>query len=140
MTKLKDFQDWDTLYEHEKVENMPWFYEELDDDLEHEIKERNIIKGSFLDLCTGPGTQAIEMSKRGFTVTGIDISRSAIEKAKKLSCNIDFIKDYFLKSKLGKKFDYIFDRGCFHVISPQNRSVYVKKIKDLLNENSILFG
>jgi hypothetical protein len=32
MTKSEDFQDWDTLYECEKVEDTPWFYEELDDD------------------------------------------------------------------------------------------------------------
>ncbi|MBI1662851.1 MAG: class I SAM-dependent methyltransferase [Nitrosopumilus sp.] len=37
-----------------------------------------------MDLGTGPGTQALELSKIGFKVTGTDISQSAIEKAKKI--------------------------------------------------------
>ena len=57
----------------------------LDHDLENELKSKNYGSGNFLDLGTGPGTQALQLSKFNFKVTGTDISQSAIEKAKKLS-------------------------------------------------------
>ena len=56
---------------------MPWYNENLDFDLENELNQRNITKGKFLDLGTGPGTQAIWLAKRGFKVIGSDLSESA---------------------------------------------------------------
>lgn len=44
---------------------MPWYNEKLDADLENEMKLRKITKGRFLDLGTGPGTQAIQLAKMG---------------------------------------------------------------------------
>ena len=69
---------------------MPWYEANLDHDVENEITSRSLNSGNFLDLGTGPGTQAIQLSKYGFQVTGTDISNSAIEKAKKLSDKVDF--------------------------------------------------
>ena len=37
------------------------------------------------------------------------------------------------------EFDYIFDRGCFHVLSPADRQNYIRKIKRILKVNGILF-
>lgn len=133
------FMDWESLYKHSEVEYMPWFTKELDVDLEKELRKRDINQGLFLDLGTGPGTQAIALSKQGFTATGTDISKSAIEKAKKLSKAVEFRQDDILNSKLKNQFDYIFDRGCFHVLAPEERNKYVKKVKSLLNKNGLLF-
>jgi hypothetical protein len=55
----KDFPDWETLYKSKKVETMAWYNENLDSDLEEELDRREISKGKFLDLGTGPATQAI---------------------------------------------------------------------------------
>jgi Methyltransferase domain len=50
------------------------------------------------------------------------LSEAAIKRARKLYANeknIDFIVDDILNSKLREnEFDYIFDRGCFHVLLP----------------------
>ena len=82
----------------------------------------NIIKGRFLDLGTGPSTQAVELSKLGFQVTATDISENATIKAKRMSKDIEFIVDDILDSKLKEdSFDYIFDRGCFHVLELSSR-------------------
>ncbi|MBU0769533.1 MAG: class I SAM-dependent methyltransferase [Proteobacteria bacterium] len=54
------------------------------------MDKRGLTKGAFRDLYTGPSTQAIALLKRGFTVTGTDISESGIKKAKKLSNTVDF--------------------------------------------------
>ena len=50
----KDFPDWETLYESQRVETMPWYNENFDFDLEKELDERKIVNNNdvkkFLDL------------------------------------------------------------------------------------------
>ena len=138
----RSFPDWNLLYKNEKVVNMPWYNENLDFDLEQEIIQRKITDngGKFLDLGTGPGTQAVHLSKLGFDVTGNDLSEYAIEKARSLTDKVHFIVDDILNSQLKKnEFDYVFDRGCFHVLSIDDRDKYVMTIKNILKDNGILF-
>jgi SAM-dependent methyltransferase len=140
----KDFPDWETLYKSQKVETMPWYNENFDSDLEKELDERKIINdGKFLDLGTGPATQAIWLARRGFNVIGSDLSQAAINRARKIYANeenVNFIVDDILNSKFNaNEFDYIFDRGCFHVLSPADRQNYIRKIKRILKVNGILF-
>jgi methylase of polypeptide subunit release factors len=78
----KDFPDWETLYKSQKVETMPWYNENLDSDLEEELDHRKITNGKFLDLGTGPATQAMWLAKCGFNVIGSDLSEAAIKKAR----------------------------------------------------------
>jgi cyclopropane fatty-acyl-phospholipid synthase-like methyltransferase len=54
--------------------------------------------------------------------------------------NVNFIKDDIVNTKLkSNEFDYIFDRGCFHAISPRDRKEYINKVKRILKDNGILF-
>lgn len=140
----RSFPDWNRLYKNENVVDMPWYNKNLDSDLNEELIKRNILANSsgykFLDLGTGPGTQAIKLSELGFDVTASDLSESAIEKAKFLSNRVSFVVDDILNSKLKKnEFEYIFDRGCFHVISPSNRNRYVSKVKYIIKKEGVLF-
>ncbi|CAD6368474.1 SAM-dependent methyltransferase [metagenome] len=134
----KEFPDWDSFYKQNNVEVMPWYEKNLDLDLSEEVQF--LKKGNFLDLGTGPGTQAIELAKRGFRVTGSDISRSAIEKARLSTKNVNFEIDDILNSKFeSESFDYILDRGCFHVLSIDDRATYLSQIKRILKKNGIIF-
>jgi len=136
----ENFSGWDDYYKENKVEEMPWYEKNLDHDLENEITSKNLSKGRFLDLGTGPGTQALQLAKRNFEVTATDISPSAIEKAKKLSNEINFLVDDVMDSKLSnREFDFIFDRGIFHLFDVSQRPQYVKQIKRILGDNGILF-
>ena len=140
----KDFPDWETLYKTQKVETMPWYNESLDSDLEKELAERKVITdGKFLDLGTGPATQAMWLAERGFNVIGSDLSEAAISRAKKIysnAKNVNFIVDDIINSTLkDNEFDYIFDRGCFHVLLPSDRKKYIRKIKKILKVNGMLF-
>jgi SAM-dependent methyltransferase len=122
---------------------MPWYNENLDSDLAQELYRRKITNGKFLDIGTGPATQAIWLAKRGFQVIGSDLSEAAIKRAKNVYANeknVDFIVDDILNSNLKEdQFDYIFDRGCFHVLLPTDRQRYINKIKQILKDNGILF-
>jgi len=140
----KDFPDWETLYKTQKVETMPWYNESLDSDLEKELAERKVITdGKFLDLGTGPATQAMWLAERGFKVIGSDLSEAAISRAKKIysnAKNVNFIVDDIINSTLkDNEFDYVFDRGCFHVLLPSDRKKYIRKIKKILKVNGMLF-
>ena len=136
----ESFSDWDNYYRDTEVETMPWYEKNLDHDVENEIKSNNYNTGNFLDLGTGPGTQALQLLNYNFDVTGTDISQSAIDKAKKLSPKITFLVDDVLKSNFSdKKFDFILDRGIFHIFEISQRSQYVKEVKRILNDNGILF-
>ena len=142
--ELEDFKEtfpgWDEYYKKTNVEEMPWYEKNLDHDLENEIISKNLNTGSFLDLGTGPGTQAVQLTKYNFEITATDISQNAIDKAKKLSNEVNFVVDDILDSKLSdKKFDFILDRGIFHIFDISQRPQYVKQIKRILNDNGILF-
>lgn len=136
----KDFLDWDTYYKENKIEDMPWYEKNLDHDLEHKITSKNLNKGKFLDLGTGPGTQAVQLAKRNFNVTATDISPNAIKNAKKLSNKINFLVDDILNSQLSdNEFDFVLDRGIFHIFDISQRPQYVNQIKRILDDNGILF-
>ena len=64
------------------------------DFIEKELKSDKSLK--ILDVGCGTGRHAIELSKRGFTVTGIDLSESQLtrarEKSEKDHLKINFIK------------------------------------------------
>jgi len=136
----ENFSDWDTYYKENKIEDMPWYEKNLDHNLENEIMSKNLSTGKFLDLGTGPGTQAIQLAKQNFEVTATDISPHAIKNAKKLSNKIHFLTDDILNSQLpNNEFNFIFDRGIFHVFEISQRPQYVKQIKRILDNDGILF-
>lgn len=146
----RNFPHWNNLYnaDEEQVRNLPWYNKELDDDLAEELNKRGIIEGRLLDLGTGPATQALVLHKLGnFEITATDISKNAIERARKKflsentnSSRIKFMVDDILNSKLESAvFDYIFDRGCFHVIAPSDRERYVFQVNRILSDCGILF-
>ena len=142
----KDFPDWNNLYNTQNVKTMPWYNENLDSDLEEELERGKVSKGRILDLGTGPATQAIQLAKRGLKVTGSDVSEAAIRRARELYVHknkdkeINFTLDNVLNSKLkDKMFDYVFDRGCFHVLPIEKRPLYIKEIKRILDDDGMLF-
>jgi cyclopropane fatty-acyl-phospholipid synthase-like methyltransferase len=132
-----------SFYQEQEIESMPWFNPELDEDLEKALDEIGLQRGSALDLGTGPGTQAMELARRGFTVTATDISEAAIslasEKAQKQRLEITWKQDDILNTRLDRQFDLIFDRGCFHVLAPDRRGDYVRIVSSLLKTGGYFF-
>ncbi len=140
---LKNPNFWEALYRKQDVEMMPWFSSRLDADVVKALKMLKLKSGKVLDLGTGPGTQAALLAKRGFKVTGTDISKSAIRKAKlrfqDLNPQIEFLQDDILKTKLRASFSIIFDRGCFHILNPSDRDRYVRNLFRMLHGGGYLF-
>jgi SAM-dependent methyltransferase len=135
--------DWEELYSYgPRVKRLPWFTEHLDADLKNELNIRKISSGKFLDIGTGVGSHAIELSKLGFEVTATDISQNAIDRARALSKDVTFFVDDIIHSRLSEEgyvFDYAFDRGCFHTLDPKYRSQYVTQVKKLIVSEGLFF-
>jgi SAM-dependent methyltransferase len=126
--------DWDQRYESEDT---PWNIGRHDSNLVDFIEKRKIQKCSVLEIGCGFGYSSIWMAKNGFTVTGIDIAKLAVEKAKKnaQSENVkcDFFQADFLNDTIEGRFDFAFDRGCFHSTEPDGkREQFAKKVADYL--------
>ncbi|WP_019502629.1 class I SAM-dependent methyltransferase [Pseudanabaena sp. PCC 6802] len=138
-----EFPRWEELYQEAQIESMPWFNPELDEDLRIALDELGLKDGSALDLGTGPGTQAIELARRGFSMTATDLSAAAIARAQQRvgqdGLKIDWKQDDILDTCLDRQFDFIFDRGCFHVLPPERRQDYVRTVGELLKMGSYLF-
>lgn len=138
----RGFPSWDELYRNDAIEKLPWFFAELDPDLAKALDENGVKPGArVLDQGTGPGTQARELTRRGYAVTASDLSPHAIDYARRHAegAKITFVVDDVLATKLTGPFDAIFDRGCFHVFPPEARRAYVASMKKLLAPNGFLF-
>lgn len=136
MTQEPALPNWEQLYQEKAVDSMPWFYSDLDPDIEKSLTKLNLTTGTVLDIGTGPGTQAIILAERGFQVTATDLSETAVQKAAATvqgkGLNIGWQQDDILNSKLKGEFDLIIDRGCFHVLPPESRQDYVNVVNNLL--------
>lgn len=138
----REFPNWEALYQEKPVETMPWFNPDLDPDVEEALLTLDLHQGVALDLGTGPGTQAIALAERGFQVIGTDLSETAIRQAAakviEKGLNISFRQDDILNSHLDQSFDFILDRGCFHVLPPESREIYVRTVANLLKPKRYL--
>jgi SAM-dependent methyltransferase len=126
-------EEWEAIY-REPAETLPWHLEELDHDLEAEIKE--LPGKTFLDLGTGTGTQARKLAELGFIVTATDISKAAISQAK--DSKVRFIHDDIIETNIDERFDYVFDRGLFHTLYAWDRSIYVANVHRIVKDKFFL--
>jgi SAM-dependent methyltransferase len=117
MSKKKDFE------ERYKTGDLPWDTGSRDKYLEEVIKDLSLQPCSVLELGAGTGSDAVWLTKQGFSVTAVDVSSTAVEmargKASEEGVNIDFIVADILKDDIPSgSFDFVFDRGCFHIFDP----------------------
>ena len=105
-------EEWEQFY---NVGQIPWDTPWAQEELINIVNDYSILPCTILDIGCGTGSLCIELSKKGFDVTGIDISPTAIRLANaRLDglCKFEVV-DIFKKS-LNKKFHLIVDVGCFH--------------------------
>ncbi len=134
---------WEARYRETAAEQLPWFHEGLDADIARALDDLGLATGRLLDLGCGPGTQAVALAGRGFTVTASDISETAVAsaraRAEKAGANVRFVVDDVLDSGLDEPFDIIVDRGVFHCFAePEAQAAYLATIRRLLAPGSYL--
>jgi SAM-dependent methyltransferase len=122
--------DWDTLY---REGTPPWETNKPAAELVRLVEERQIKPCSTLEIGCGSGANAVYLAKRGFELTAIDSSPTAIERARTRAERQDallriVLDDVFEFSQKSGSFDFVFDAGFYHFI----RRVDLSRFLDLL--------
>ncbi len=97
--------------------------------------------GKILDLGCGEAGTALVLAEKGFDVTCIDISRTAIEnvkrEAKKRGIKINaFIEDLEI-FKIKKKYDIILGTGIFHFLPKESTFRMMGDIREYTAKNGL---
>lgn len=126
--------NWDERY---RTGDLPWDTGERAEHLERVLDAFGIEPCAALEVGCGTGTNAVWLAGRGFTVTAVDVSKTAIERAKEKAAesgvevtllDADFLhgsaptaQDENPSPELmpGAPFGFTFDRGCFHSFEEQ---------------------
>lgn len=100
--------------------------------------------GKALDLCCGLGTNTIYLARSGFQTTGIDISETAVArariKAREAGADIRFWVGSALEQPVEPdEFGFIFDMGCFHHMKPPDRDSFIGAILRVLKDSGHYF-
>jgi len=131
--------DIDKIYREMPLKKIPWNYETPPDSLIELVNKEKIKPCKAIDLGCGIGNYTIYIATKGFNVTGIDISPSAISIAKKkakekgVECNflvadiVSNIEDFKIN------FDFAYDWELLHHIFPEKRQKYVENVYKILN-------
>jgi SAM-dependent methyltransferase len=96
---------------------LPWDTGTPDPLLVEWVQSGAIAPGRTLEVGCGTGTNAIFLAERGFDVLGVDIAPLALEKAREKArgrCRFETV-DFLTAAPPGGPFQFVFDRGCFHV-------------------------
>jgi len=102
--------------------------------------------GKICILGCGKGYDAIEFSQKGFEVTAVDFSKTAVYSLKTLALAknvaVNVIQDniFSLIPKYRNSFDYILEQTCFCAINPNRRIEYEKLVYSLLKYSGKLIG
>lgn len=114
-------QDWN---EHYVRGELPWDTNEPDLHLVELVQSGASAPGRALEIGSGTGTNAIWLAAQGFDVAGVDVAPRAVELARAKAARagatratfsvLDFLTDI-----VAGPFDFVFDRGTFHVFDEQ---------------------
>ena len=138
--------DIDSIYREMPLEKIPWNIETPPDALVELVESGKVKRCKTIDLGCGAGNYAIWLAGEGFEVTGIDVSPTAIEIAKKnakekgIKCNFlaaDVLGDL---EEVKETFDFAYDWELLHHIFPEKRIKYVENVHRMLNPRGKYFS
>lgn len=113
---------------------MPWDVDEPDPTLVEYVGAQRLASGRALDIGCGTGTHALWLASRGLDVLGVDVARRAIEIANRKAdahaarARVHFAVADFLADVPEGAFDFVFDRGCFHVFEAAERTRFAAQV------------
>lgn len=135
--------DWEQAYREGYFKN--WDFGQASSELVATIAVRGLAKPGekALDIGCGGGWESIFLAQCGYEVTGVDLSQNAIELAKKRAeeagVTVNFKQGNALNLPVeDESIDFANDRGCFHVLSTEDREAYVKEVQRVLKPGGVL--
>ncbi len=129
-----DQPEMDEIYRKMSPEQIPWNIEEPPDALVELIDGGKVRPCKAIEFGCGFGNYTCYLSSRGFDVTGVDISPTAVgfarENAKKKGLTCSFIAADVLGDlkEVEGIFDFAYDWELLHHIFPEQRKKYVENV------------
>ena len=129
----------ESIYRDTPLNMIPWHWERIPDLLKQTVTAKKVQPCRAIDLGCGTGNYAIFFASRTFEMTGVDISPTAIEIAKKsaeqkgVPCQFIVTDVLGLMREVEGTFDFAYDWELLHHIHPQDRLKYIHNIHRLLN-------
>lgn len=134
----KPTRDWNESY---RQGDTPWDSGIRSLELARVLDEDRVKPGRAVELGCGTGTNAVYLAQVGFEVTGIDLAPTAISEAQQKAeqANVDvrlFVADVCrLETDLGR-FDFLFDRGCYHCVRRLDLPGFIETLRRLSRPGS----
>lgn len=114
----------DAMAQRYATRDTPWDSGRPSTELVHAIEAGELPGTAVLEFGCGTGTNAIELARRGYRVTAVDMVEMAIEKAREKArdahVSIDFRRGDLTQMDLGGPYDVLFDLGVYHGIRVRN--------------------
>ncbi len=109
-----------------------------------QLEQVGEIVGSVLDIGCGTGENALYFAEHGHEVWGIDFTSLAIQKAKEKDIQRHLTVTFLLLNvlelyKLGRTFDTVIDSGLFHVLSDEERPLFVSNLATVVDRGGTYF-
>lgn len=126
--------DWNAFY---AAGELPWDTGTPDVHLVAVVEDGRVAPGRALEVGCGTGTNTLWLATRAFDVVGVDLSPLAVEQARAKSqragnCRFEAL-DFLVAPPPGAPFDFVFDRGCFHIFdAPAQRAQFAARVASLL--------
>ncbi len=137
--------DLDEIYKKMPQVDIPWNIEDPPQALVELVEGGLVRPCKAIDLGCGAGNYAIYLAGKGFDVTGVDISPTAIkiaeENARQKGVRCRFLTADVLGGleEIQETFDFAFDWELLHHIFPENRAKYVRNVyRNLSSKGSYL--
>ncbi len=129
--RLLDLWDADYRASHPPI----WDIGHAADELKRVVASGQIRACRALDLCCGSGNDAIYLARQGFDVTAMDVAPTALqqaqEKARRAGVSVHWLLADVLAPPPIAPFDFLYDRGCYHVVRDQNLTAYLETLRVL---------
>ena len=137
---MSDVAHWDGRYRRGET---PWDTGRPSSELRRVLAEASIQPCRAVELGCGTGANAVWLAQQGFDVTGVDISPLAVERAR-ARAEAAGVRCHFLVADLRDPpeglrgpFDFVFDRGCYHVLRRTDVRAYLAVLERITRPGTL---